>query len=205
MQVELRPADRSVVTAESMATYLANLAGQGFIDNESGIRHVSYEHWDADDLGTRVGERFAKPTVTEAIDLIRNNGVEWLSVGLAADGHYEYDGRPEDLSKLTTIMYCLNHAATAVAEAVGEEVQTDFYYSPDFQSGSFPQDWGVAEICQMTLPGEGGYIPDDRMDECMEILRAEMKKQGPELEELIALLEQSFGTISLRFNYNDLG
>lgn len=124
---------------------------------------------------------------------------------LRVDSHYEYKGVPEGRGKLTTIMYCLNNAAADVADALGEQVQTDYYFGPYFQTGRYDTEFGTGEICMLTLPGEGGSIPFERMDECMGILRESMRKEGPEFEELIELMTRHFGEISLSFGYNDLG
>ncbi len=205
MEIYLSPPDRSAVTVDTMTGFLSDLVTEGFIDADTGVQHVSYEHSDEADLSKRIGETFEKPTLDEAIRIIADNGVEWISVSLKADSHYAYKGPPEGRGKLTTIMYCLNNAAADVADHLGEQIQTDYYFSPSFQSGRYHTEYGVGEVCTLTLPGEGGNIPYERMDECMGVLRESMKKEGPAFEELIDLMTRHFGEISLSFGYNDLG
>lgn len=204
MEIYLSPPDRSKVTLESMVAFLADMVGQDFIDAATGVRHVSYDHWDPG-ADARVGDTFESPSLEEAIDIIREHGVEFLSLGLKADSHYEYKGYPEGRGKLTTIMYCLNNAAAKLADHLGEQIQTDYYFGPTFQTGRFSnrEVGDAAEVCTLTLPGEGGNVPFKRMDECMGVLRDAMREEGPEFEELIALMSRHFGEVSLSFGFNE--
>ncbi len=204
MEIYLSPPDRSKVTPESMLAFLTDMVEQDFIDAATGVRHVSYDHWDPD-ANERVGETFEEPSLDEAVAIVRKHGVEFFSLGFRADSHYEYKGYPEGRGKLTTIMYCLNNAAAKVADHLGEQVQTDYYFGPSFQAGRFshPGFGDEAEVCTLTLPGEGGNIPFSRMDECMGVLREAMREEGPEFEELILLVSRHFGEVSLSFGFNE--
>ncbi len=203
MEICIDIADRGKVTADTMAGFMADLRDQGYI-GDSGLRYVDYDHWDPEKQD-RVGETFDKPSIDEAIKIIADNGVEFLSIGLNATSHYRYEGRPEDTDHFTKIMYCLNIASGDVAEAMGEQIRTDYYFNPSFQSGRFHGEYGEREVCTLTLPGEGGYMPEDRWDECMQIIVMTMATECPEFGQLLDIMRDRFGEISLKFQYNELG
>lgn len=188
--------DKNKITIESISQFLEDLIRLNIL-NSNNIKYISYDHYDTS-LGRRVGESYYPKNLQQALDIIANNDIKFLTIVFFCSNYYQGDNS-DFFSK---IMHYLNIISSEITNKYKGIVKIDFYLSIYFKNGVYETEWGKKEICQLSFIGDGGYVAEEDIYEILAIFTETMKEDCPELFILFEIMEVIFGKVKFSLGYS---